>query len=303
MSLTAPVRFVLLALAALGCVSPAAAGEAMRYVHNAPESPLDRRYDFAWAVLRTALEKTRGTDGEFLLEPAVPMSEARQTQEMRNGSGALTVMILGTTPELERELLPIRIPVDRDLMGYSVLVTRRERLPEFAAVRTVEDLRRFTIGQGLGWIDVGILQSSGLQVVTSSSYDGLFAMAENGRFDLLLRSSVEVLEELATHREKHPELAIVPGVALHYPMPMYFWFSRSDAGRRLADRAERGLRAMLADGTYDRLFAGHQDEKIRRLDLTRRLVIRIPNPNLGPETPFADRSLWFDPTTYRVQAP
>jgi hypothetical protein len=36
-----------------------------------------------------------------------------------------------------------------------------------------------------------------------------------------------------------------------------------------------------------------------RLRLKERRVLRIPNPFVGPETPFGDRRLWFDPATYR----
>jgi hypothetical protein len=80
---------------------------------------------------------------------------------------------------------------------------------------------------------------------------------------------------------------------------MYFWFPRTAEGARLAQRAEEGMRAMIADGSYDRIFDQHQRHKIERLQLARRRILRIENPLLGPETPFADRKLWFDPESYR----
>ena len=42
---------------------------------------------------------------------AEAMTERRQAYELRNASGKLTVMYLGTTPDFERELVPVRIPV------------------------------------------------------------------------------------------------------------------------------------------------------------------------------------------------
>jgi hypothetical protein len=56
---------------------------------------------------------------------------------------------------------------------------------------------------------------------------------------------------------------------------------------------------MIEDGTYDRIFDQHQRRKIERLRLKERRIFRIDNPFLGPETPFADQRLWFDPQTYR----
>jgi hypothetical protein len=96
-----------------------------------------------------------------------------------------------------------------------------------------------------------------------------------------------------------PELAIEKNLVFYYPLPMYFWFSRTEEGRRLAARAEEGMWAMIADGTYDRIFDAHQRHKIETLRLAKRRTLAIPNPLLGPETPLADRRLWFDPRSYR----
>jgi membrane-bound lytic murein transglycosylase MltF len=80
---------------------------------------------------------------------------------------------------------------------------------------------------------------------------------------------------------------------------MYFWFPKTEEGRRLAARAEEGMRKMIADGTYDRIFDQYQRRKIEKLGLKQRRVFAIANPNVGPETPFADKRLWFNPKTYR----
>ena len=274
-------------------------GAVMRYVHNAPESPLDRRYLYHWKILETALERTRAKYGAYLLESARFMTEERQRFELTHATGSLTVIYLGTTPSMEKELLPVRIPVDKNLGGYSVFLIRRARQADFAGVKTLDGLRPFTLGLGLGWIDVDILRSNQLRVVTGSSYNGLFEMVENGRFDALLRSVTEVLDEYESRRTRMADVGIEEHLALYYPMPMYFWFSRTDAGRQLAARAEEGMRLMIADGTYDRIFASFHDDKIRRLDLSHRRLVKINNPFLGPETPVQDTRLWFDPQTYR----
>ena len=52
---------------------------------------------------------------------------------------------------------------------------------------------------------------------------------------------------------------------------------------------------MIEDGTYDRIFMSYQGPKIERLHLKTRRLFKIENPYLVPETPFADRRLWFDP--------
>jgi ABC-type amino acid transport substrate-binding protein len=290
----------LLALARASHASPppTPAQAPMRYVHHPPESALDRRYLYHWRILETALEKTKAKYGPYVLEASAFMTEKRQAFELASGTGRLTVMYLGTTPELERTLIPVRIPVDKNLGGYCVFLVRKQRRDELARVRSLEDLRRFTYGLGLGWIDVDILRASGFQVVTGSSYDGLFEMLVNRRFDVFPRAAVEVIDEYEQRKAAMPDLAIEDSLVFYYPLPMYFWFSKTDEGRRLAARAEEGMRLMLADGTYDQIFADFQGSKIARLRLKERRIFKIANPLLGPSTPFADKRLWFDPQTY-----
>jgi ABC-type amino acid transport substrate-binding protein len=271
----------------------------MTYVYHAPESSLDVRYRYHWEILRTALEKTTPKWGPYRMVPSGFMTEARQAFELKHATGKLTVMYLSTTPDFEKNLIPIRIPVDKNLGGYCVFLIRAEDRGRFAAVRSIDDLRRFTYGLGLGWIDVDILKASGFKVVTGSSYEGLFEMLVHKRFDIFLRAATEVLDEYAQRKKALPAMRIEDTILFYYPLPMYFWFPKTDEGRRLAARAEEGMRMMIADGTYGRIFDKYQRHKIEQLHLKERRIFRINNPFLGPETPFNDKRLWFDPNTYK----
>ena len=285
----------------LPVLAVAAAPAPMRYIHPPPESLLDNRYDFEWKILETALERTRQAWGDYRIEVSDFMTEQRQVHELTQASGRLSMIFRGTTPDMERSLQPVRIPVDLNLQGYCVLLIRAGEQSRFDAVRTLEDLKSLTVGLGLGWIDVDILRANGLNVVTGSSYEGLFDMLRQRRFDVLLRSSVEVLDEHAQRRGATPELAIEQRLLIYYPMPMYFWFRGDDEGRRLAARVETGMRAMLEDGSYQRIFAEYQDHKIRQLRLAERHIIRLRNPLLGSEA-FNDSRLWFNPASYQPAA-
>jgi len=271
----------------------------MEYIYHPPESALDVRYMYHWEILRTALEKTKDKWGPYRMVPSEFMTEQRQAFELKNATGKLTVMYLSTTPEFEKTLVPIRIPVDKNLGGYSVFLIRKEDRARFAKIRSLDDLRKFRWGVGLGWIDVDILRSSHFKVVTGSSYEGLFEMLVEKRFDIFLRASVEVLDEYDKRKKRLPDLYIEDNFIFYYPLPMYFWFPKTAEGRRLAARAEEGMRMMIADGTYDRIFDKYQRHKIIRLRLKERKIFRIPNPNIGPETPIFDSRLWFEPATYK----
>jgi len=271
----------------------------MKYIYHPPESALDVRYMYHWEILRTALDKTTDKWGPYRMVPSEFMTERRQAFELKNATGKLTVMYLSTTPEFERTLVPVRIPVDKNLGGYCLLLIRKDEKARFANIQSLDDLKKFRYGFGLGWIDVDILRASGFNVVTGSSYDGLFEMLVHKRFDIFLRAATEVLDEYDQRKERLPELCIEDHIIFYYPLPMYFWFPKTAEGRRLAARAEEGMRMMIADGTYDRIFDKYQRSKIERLRLKDRKIFSIPNPNVGPETPFADKRLWFDPKTYK----
>ena len=273
--------------------------EPMRYVYNAPESSLDKRYLYQWCILKTALEKTISKSGAYVMQPAEFMTETRQVYELKNATGKITVMYLDTRPDYETNLIAIHIPVDKNLVGYRVFLIRKENQKRFDSIKSLDDLRKFKYGLGLGWIDVDILRSNQFQVVTASCYDCLFEMMENKRSDLALRGVDEVVDEYEARRVAMPDVGIETNILFYYPMPMYFWFPKTDEGRRLAARAEEGMRMMIADGTYDKIFTEYQDSKIEKLKLKERKIFRIDNPFLGPETPFADKRLWFDPETYQ----
>jgi ABC-type amino acid transport substrate-binding protein len=271
----------------------------MRYIYHAPEAADDVRYLYHWEILRTALNKTIPRWGRFQMVASERMTERRQAFELKNATGKLTVMYVSTTAEFERSLIPVRIPVDKNLGGYCVFLIRAGEEKRFANVKSLDDLRLFTYGLGLDWVDVDILRFNRMKVITGSSYDGLFEMLANRRFDVFLRGAVEVVEEYDDRVAGLPGLRIEDSLILYYPLPMYFWFPRTPEGRRLAARAEEGMRMMIADGTYDRIFDEYQRWKIERLHLKTRKIFRIENPNLGPETPLADKRLWFDPQTYK----
>src|ERR1044071_1535884 len=195
----------------------------MTYIHHPPESPRDVRYEYHWEILRTALEKTRPKWGDYRMIASDVMTEKRQTFELKHATGRLNVMYLSTTPDFERNLIAVHIPVDKNLGGYCVFLIRKGEQPRFDAVKSLDDLRNFSYGLGLGWIDVDILRANHFNVVTGSDYDGLFEMLIHKRFDVFLRAAVEVLDEVDQRKERLKDLGIEKNIIFYYPLPMYFW--------------------------------------------------------------------------------
>ncbi|HEX6833799.1 MAG TPA: hypothetical protein VF132_09740 [Rudaea sp.] len=276
-------------------IARAAPVKEMVYLHIGPESPEDHRYDYHWQVLREALEKTAPTYGPYRIEPAQFMSEERQVFELARQSGKLTVLLRGDTLEYARAFECVCIPVDKGLLGYRVFLIRGEDQARLTKETTLDDLRRFTIGQGNGWKDIGILRENGLNVMAGGDYSGLFAMLANRRFDLFSRGVEEVLDEYAQRRQQFPSIAIEKNLMLYYPIARYFWFARSDAGRDLAARVREGMTVMIDDGSFERLFEAAHANLFENLHLAERKRFVLHNPTAAPDAPLDDPRYWYQP--------
>lgn len=286
---------IALTLGLLHAAATCAAEEPMTYRHNGPESASDKRYDYHWEILRTALEYTREQYGPYRIEKSQAMTETRQLRELQKADGLINLMYLGTNAELEERLTPVRIPVDRNLSGYFILLIRAGDQPRFDRIQSLEQLRSLTFGMGSGWLDVNVYAHNQLKVVTGSQYDGLFFMLMANRFDAFPRSGVEIIGELELRRDEMPNLHMERNLLLTYTWPMYFWFAKSEEGRRLAKRVESGMLAMIEDGSYERIFDKYYRADIQRLRLGQRRLIQLENPMLPALTPLHDTRLWYVP--------
>jgi hypothetical protein len=301
---TARLRGLSLVIALLIMHWTAVFAGTLEVVRPAPESAGDTRYDYYWDLLAQALAATQPDFGPYALRQAAqPMSERRALEELKSGSGLITVLVHGNVADYEQQLLPIRFPLDKGLLGYRVFLIRRETQSQLDHVNGLDELRRHSIGQGEGWGDVTILRHAGLKVVEGGTYEGLFGMLAAGRFELFSRGVVEVREELARQKTGHPELTIERHLLLYYPLARYFYVTRSPNGEALAQRISVGLERILRNGRFEQMFQAFKAPFEQEVGLHDRLLIRIDNPLQTPETPLNRVELWYDPTRSRRDYP
>jgi hypothetical protein len=198
-----------------------------------------------------------------------------------------------TSIEREQRLLPVRIPLDKGLFGWRIALLPSQRAGLLKDVRTIDDLRQFSAGQGHDWPDSEILRSNDLPIKVSSSYGSLFRMLQAQRFDYFPRSVIEVWDELEHPRAK--QLVADPHVLLHYPTAMYFFFSRHRP--ELAEIVRMGMEKAIADGSFEHLFQQHFAADLQRARLDQRQLIELHNPLLPSATPLQRRELWFTPAS------
>lgn len=261
-----------------------------------PLSKNDTRFDYHLSLLREALERTTPEYGPFEMKTAgIKMNQLRQIDLLQTGHPLLDVIIKPTSIERERILMPVRIPLEKGLLGWRIMLIRRADQDALARTQGLDDLKQYTIGQGLGWGDVKILRHNGLTVLEGNAYEGLFKMLLSNRFDLFPRGMGEAFDEWDTRHEALPGLHVEETILLHYPFARYFWTARTARGMRLNQRITKGLESMIQDGFFDALFNAHYGEIIRRGRLRNRTLINLQNPDLPPATPLGRKELWFDP--------
>jgi len=246
----AAAGLLLAAASTLANAGDAANAPLMRFVLPSVTSGSEVQVTYFHLLLRLALEKT---EGPFSIEfyPHELTSPRRALELKRNG--VINIMWDGTNAQRERELLPIRISLVRDLNDYRVFMIRKEDEARFRNVHSLEELRRLTAGAGVNWPSVDVLRHNGLPVETTVNYSSLFPMLKAKRFDYMPRGVHEAWAEEQVYGKDG--LMVEPTIFLHYRVPFYFFVSKDN--KAMAERVERGLKLAQADGSFDKLLNGY----------------------------------------------
>ncbi len=266
--------------------------QAMRYVYPPPEGGSDVRLHYYWELMQAALDETTPKWGPYVLETSTKPMNAARAELLLTGATDISVMVRATSIVREQAMRPLRIPVDKGLTGYRVFLIKASTQPRVDHVRTLAQLQTLSIGQGATWVDTDILRAGGFTVVTAPTYELLLPMLDSNRFDLFSRGVNEISHELLTGRQRYPALAIERRLLLYYPLPRYFFFSRTPEGERLAQRAEEGLRLLIRNGKFEKHYQAFKRSILSELSLNGRRVLKISNPQLPADTPLAERELW-----------
>jgi hypothetical protein len=218
------------------------------------------------------------------------MEQGRSIYEMTKPDGKIDILWSMTTDAREKQLIPIRLPIDKGLIGWRIsLITEKSRTA-FSKIKKAEDLKPYTAGQGNNWPDVDILKANQLPVLTSSGYDSLFTMLAAERFDYFPRSVFEIWNELRSHRDQTIE--VEQSFILHYPSAYYIFITPRRP--QLAEDLRQGFEKIIENGIFEKLFQHHNQESIERAKIKQRTVIHLDNPLLNVNSmPLKRTELWF----------
>ncbi len=256
------------------------------------QSDIDQRATYKVELLKALLEATRGKFGAYNILPTKKVPRARALELMVQGE-TLNVYYAPADVDWERRVTPIRIPVRRGLLNYRLLLINRTGLDSFVRIDNADDLKRMSVGLRMHWTTTKVMKALGYKIVPSNTYDTLFSMLQQRRYDFSPRGVNEIFGELEARRDEAPDLMIEPRLALFMPMPVYLYVSPKHP--RLAERLRSGFAVIMANGVFETLFAKYFSDQISRANLEDRYIINVGNPLLSKATPLGNKALWFYP--------
>lgn len=249
----------------------------------------DRRALYYYRIVEKALEATAADypPYEFKLPPQ--MTHSRVVAELESG-GSRDWGVFPFNTQLSEKLICIDIPVAKGILGYRVFFIRKQNQEKLHAVQTLADLKALRLGTGQDWNVTRIFRANGFNVVSGASYDGLFEMLVNDRFDYFPRGVNEIIDEYDQRKDLMPDLAIDDAVLLYTPLPVFIYVTPKKP--ELAKRLREGLERMKTSGEFDALFMAEHGPLLERLQLNKRKIFRIPNPALEGAAILDRKDLW-----------
>lgn len=236
------------------------------------------------------LAKKSGQEVNIKPYDRVVGSQSRKVQLIKEGK--MTIDWLGADKKVESQLVPIRYPIFRGLLGHRIFITNKTTEAKLGSVQTKAELEKFSMIQGEGWADVGVLKSGGFKVKEVPNFENIFKIVDAGRADLFPRAVIEPYSELA-ERKQYKNLLVDDKLMLVYRFPMFLFVSPN--AKPVVDLLNDGFEKAYQDGSFIEFFEKSPlvVKTFEQAKLKERKVFTIPNPNLSDATRNIPDKYWL----------
>ena len=257
------------------------------YAQTKAVKAVDIKRTYPLQLLALALEQT---GVRYELEPTIKALSEKRARELLRSNREIHIIWRSTTRDLEDELLPIRIPIYKGLMGLRVLLLDDDNTRLLQPIQQLTELRRFIPVQGYNWPDTKVLQANGFEVTTAANLRQMYSILSSDGPNFSPRSIIDVWDEVSSPAFPS-SLKVEPHLALYYPSATYFFVHRKNL--ILANLVRSGLEQALAQGVFDKLFLSVHKELMESANIDGRTLFELENPELPESTPLHRRELWF----------
>lgn len=204
------------------------------------------RFDYEIGLLNLALKKAEG-DHSLSIVPLEDTSAQRMTTLLAAGAGPFNVMVTGFSRERGARLKPVPVPLTRGLLGYRIFIVNEDGARRLKQVRSLEDLKKISIGAGEDWSDTAAMRAAGFQI-TSAGHENLFRMVSMGRIEAYSRGLLEPYVELNNRSLDYPNLTVDDTITLFSPFDAFFFVAPGDTARHAV--LLQGLERAYQDGSF-----------------------------------------------------
>ncbi len=224
-----------------------------------PRDKFDPVYDYFFELTKLVLSKTQDLHPNSKLIFIMSDRTTQGRSLLLLDDNSVDLIWVGTNKEREQRYLPIYFPLFRGLLGYRVLLIRKENLNKFSMIKKPEQLKKLTACQGAHWPDSDILEANGYKVSRVVHYYTMFNMLAKNRCDYFPRAIYEGYAEQRDISDEFPNIILLDEPILHYNFPFYYFVDKNNTA--LAQRLAVGLNMALKDGSFMLLMKSHSVSK------------------------------------------
>lgn len=237
------------------------------------------------ALIAAALETTRASHGPYHINFSEQTLTSERKHELLIAGDALNIDRLVGFPVAQGprlKLLRIDQPILQGAMGYRVLLIHKDNQALFDKIYALNELRQLSMGFGRGW-EGHVYTHNQFPVTESLNMTSLLKMLAAQRYMFVPLSIIEIEDNYLLDGERAKNLAIEKNLLLYMPLPVYFYVSPN--APELAERLQSGLQTLSKSGAMDDLFRQHFGSRLQRLNLSKRRLIKLQNPDQSSDYP------------------
>ncbi len=244
---------------------------------RSPETLEDTREAYSFELIKLVMDKTKAKYGDYRLQPIPSMNRprARYAAKLKIYPNLLLEESYDKEFSEKGDLSYINFPVELGILGHRICFVNPKIKEDLKKITSVEQLKKYSMGHGIGWIDTNILRANGFHVSEIPSYAGLFKMTAAGRIDLFCRGANEIKGEYEAFKYIK-ELTYDETFVLTYALPR-FYYTNSD-NKLLIARVQDGLVTSYKDGSLKNLWLKYQTANLDFVKLHQRKKFNLANP-------------------------
>ena len=193
----------------------------------------------------------------------------------------ILVTVAGNLKFKDKQKIVINRPLAKGVLGYRLILVRDESLQSFKSLNQETELQALSIGIPQTWADAGLFRQNNYKVVEKGTFNDLFTLLKDSAFDYTALGVNEIEEVFKQRAQPLGGISIEPSLMLYYPFPLVFYVNHLNPD--LAERIDRGLKALMQSGEHDQIFSKHYADVVQRFELKQRRYFHLDNPMLPQE--------------------